>query len=929
MRLNFKLYYLLLSFIFITCLANAQKPKYFAATIGSYSPISGNIIPYTSNCDDCDAIVNLGFTINFNGNLYSSINVSTNGTISLNQSFHSYTNYFQNYSGLDLIAPFWADLQSDSSSGPYSTAQYLIEGTEGNKKITIQWDKFQSCCDFIPNNELVSFQVILYESNNNIEFHYKKNQPYTNSFDHLIVEGDGSYYYHNTASVGLKFLRDESFLSVNELSTNALLDSLNPIDTVSWINNANDGLVLIFSTNPIPPTFANPGPIAICQKGSYFLDPSTTTGTWLSSDPAVATVDSRGYVTGLITGTTTISLENGGGTATATITVGFNSEFAITDTSAQSSYKFNNNYQGPIGGKINYVGYNGYNYSSQIRPINTGFYRASNQSMDNAGCPYEFYIFRCTTCGNVSGNATRPQGTFSGNIIQFGGRGQLIYTSSNEGGPFTIVYQSIGGALTTVNHITSGVPFNVASGAPTNTTAYKLVSVTDETSKSSTDFSNVIGIISVVQAPTVTLSGELTICPGTNATLTLTTTGTGAIAVTLNDGTIVNTASGTSTFSVSPTINTTYTISSVVGISGIGTFDGTASVTINDTGTPVITSTPTASITINEGTSTTLSVTTSGATGYQWYQDGIAIEGANTISYTTTNTLSATGTYYVMVYGACSSITSTNTVVTISQIPQGSLRGSSIAPDQTGHLSYTSSNYSVGGPFTIVYQPEEGAEVTVTNVTSGVPFDVELGTPSSTTTYTLISVTDESSTLSRTFDFIGATATITIVNGSIGDSYGGGIIAYILQPEDPGYIVGEKHGIIAATEDQSTGSPWVPNSNYTRTGAIGKNILTGRDNTAAIFALHGDGNGSYAAKIARDYRGGDYSDWYLPSQDELTQLFINQNVLGNNFSLASYWSSSEEIYYGTFACYRNFQTGGVGCNANKSVWGRVRAVRSF
>ncbi len=157
---------------------------------------------------------------------------------------------------------------------------------------------------------------------------------------------------------------------------------------------------------PAPPTFGNPGPITICINGSYYLNPSTTSGTFSTLSSTIATVNSSGYVTGVSEGTTTVSLVTGGGTVSATITVSSNANpsLSITDPLAQPSYKFSNNPQGPIGGLNNYIGYNGYTYASQARPTNTGFFRASNQLGNEAGCPYEFYIFRCTTCGTVSDN---------------------------------------------------------------------------------------------------------------------------------------------------------------------------------------------------------------------------------------------------------------------------------------------------------------------------------------------------------------------------------------------------------------------------------------------------------------------------------------------------------------------------------------------
>ena len=132
--------------------------------------------------------------------------------------------------------------------------------------------------------------------------------------------------------------------------------------------------VLIFSTNLLiaqGPTFGNTGAITICVNGSYYLNPSTTVGTFSTLSSTIATVNASGYVTGISVGTTTVSLDvTGGGTVTATVTVAENANpsLSITDPLAQPSYKFNNNPQGPIAGINNYIGYNGYSYSSQARP---------------------------------------------------------------------------------------------------------------------------------------------------------------------------------------------------------------------------------------------------------------------------------------------------------------------------------------------------------------------------------------------------------------------------------------------------------------------------------------------------------------------------------------------------------------------------------
>lgn len=151
---------------------------------------------------------------------------------------------------------------------------------------------------------------------------------------------------------------------------------------------------------------------------------------------------------------------------------------------------------------------------------------------------------------------------------------------------------------------------------------------------------------------------------------------------------------------------------------------------------------------------------------------------------------------------------------------------------------------------------------------------------------------------------------------TIGQSYGGGIIAYI---DSSGL-----HGLIAAPTDQGTGIIW-HSGGGTSTGAFGSAIGTGNNNTNSIIALYGSENN--AARICYDLVLGGYSDWYLPSSGELFQLYFNRSIIGGFDNNASYWSSTEAYSVYTAWC-RNFVTG-YGTQDSKLNQYHVRAVRSF
>jgi hypothetical protein len=177
-------------------------------------------------------------------------------------------------------------------------------------------------------------------------------------------------------------------------------------------------------------------------------------------------------------------------------------------------------------------------------------------------------------------------------------------------------------------------------------------------------------------------------------------------------------------------------------------------------------------------------------------------------------------------------------------------------------------------------------------------------------------------------NIIGGTASL-----GVGMAYQGGKIAYILKFGDPGYDANTLHGLIAATSDQSTGesSEWGCSTTII-TGADGTAIGTGNQNTTDIMA--GCSEAGIAARLCRDFRGGGYTDWYLPSKDELYKLYLNREAIGgfaNSDNEEYYWSSSEyvDIYLSNLGAWnQDFATGWQNPD-RKTFKNHVRAVRAF
>ena len=133
-------------------------------------------------------------------------------------------------------------------------------------------------------------------------------------------------------------------------------------------------------------------------------------------------------------------------------------------------------------------------------------------------------------------------------------------------------------------------------------------------------------------------------------------------------------------------------------------------------------------------------------------------------------------------------------------------------------------------------------------------------------------------------------------------------------------------GASAWTDEQWSWSTGWSNNNATVSDATGAAIGTGYKNSVAIVAQTGNVAATSAAVEARAYRGpNSLSDWFLPSQSELGQLYLQSTAVGG-FVASGYWSSSQATY--DTANYQFFNSGTQGTNF-KGDSRYVRPVRAF
>lgn len=164
--------------------------------------------------------------------------------------------------------------------------------------------------------------------------------------------------------------------------------------------------------------------------------------------------------------------------------------------------------------------------------------------------------------------------------------------------------------------------------------------------------------------------------------------------------------------------------------------------------------------------------------------------------------------------------------------------------------------------------------------------------------------------------------------GDIGPA--GGLIFYAKSA----YVDGWRY-LEAAPPETEFSAPWglefegaiLPNSLNTN-AAVG----SGRGNTenfiANMYIFESKYTPLLAATGCRALNFGGYTDWFLPSKDELMFIYSNLASRGlGGFRGDAYWSSTESSY--EYACFQSFREGKQFFNGYKPAPLSVRAVRAF
>ena len=156
----------------------------------------------------------------------------------------------------------------------------------------------------------------------------------------------------------------------------------------------------------------------------------------------------------------------------------------------------------------------------------------------------------------------------------------------------------------------------------------------------------------------------------------------------------------------------------------------------------------------------------------------------------------------------------------------------------------------------------------------------------------------------------------------------GGIIFYDDEADGTDDIAGARYLEAAPASTEWDNIEWGDNGTEIGVDAQSTGIGDGQAATDAIVAhMEGKSITGTAAQLSNGLSHNGYTDWFLPSKDELNEMYVNLHEEGSGgFSSDTYWSSSESS---ADLAWGHFLVNGNQYDLPKDDEYRVRATRAF
>ncbi|MDP3352523.1 MAG: T9SS type A sorting domain-containing protein [Flavobacteriaceae bacterium] len=450
-------------------------------------------------------------------------------------------------------------------------------------------------------------------------------------------------------------------------------------------------------------------------------------GAWSSSNELVATVNSSGLVTAIGAGTAniiyTVTGCNGTPSAFQAIVVKQVPLITAQPVASQTiclgtSVTFTVAADSRLGGALSYQWKKA---GIDIATATSSSYTISAVALTDAAT---YTVVVTNSCGSVTSSdavlvvkqvpliTAQPAASQTiclGSPVTF-----TVAADSRLGGALSYQWKKAGVDIATA----TSASYTISAVALTDAATYTVVVTNSCGSVTSSD-----AVLVVKQVPLITAqpAASQTICLGTSVTFSV--TADSRLGGTLSyqwkkDGVNVGSTSASYTISaVALTDAATYTV--VVTNSCGDVTSSNAVLAVSQV--PLITAQPAASQTICLGTSVTFTVTADsrlgGTLNYQWKKDGVDIATATSASYTISSVaLADAATYTVVVTNSCGSVTSSDAVLAVSQVPLITTQPLTQPVCEKGSLTLTVvADTRFGG--TLSYQWKKGG-VSITDATS-------------------------------------------------------------------------------------------------------------------------------------------------------------------------------------------------------------------